>query len=93
VSPLNSTPQGAFLAIARDDEQRVVDARRQAHHADHVDGEHRDVEGLPDQGGERHRDRDGDQAEHDGQARRHDGAEHDEQDDESDGHADALAAL
>ena len=37
---------GPLLAEARDDEQGVVDADGEAHHADHVDGEDRDVERL-----------------------------------------------
>ena len=38
---------GELLAEARHDEQRVVDAHRQAHHGDHVDREDRDAETWP----------------------------------------------
>ena len=43
----------ALLAQPRDDEQRVVDAQRQAHRHDHVHDEQVELERLPDDGGER----------------------------------------
>jgi len=39
----------ALLAIARKDEQRVVDPERQPHRGEHVGGEHREHKRLPDE--------------------------------------------
>ena len=80
------------LAVAGDDEQRVVDADTEAdHHAE----DHREVRDVD----ERRQDADAGRAdEHahergdDRQAHRDDGAERDEQHDDRDGDADELAA-
>jgi hypothetical protein len=83
----------ALLAVARDDEERVIDAHCQADHGDHVGDEERQLQQLADERGqaEGHDDgRDGQQDGHDGGHHR---AEDDDEDDEGDGDADAFATL
>ena len=75
----------ALLAIARDDEERVVDTEREAHAGEHVHDEHRELELLGDESGqaERHDDR-----EHRHQERHQPGddpAEDEQQDDQRGG--------
>ncbi len=82
-----------LFAVARDDEQRVVDADRQADHRDHVLHEHVEVEQLADERDQAERDTDREQAHQEGQDRRHDRAEHDDQDDQGDEQADRLRLL
>ena len=55
-------PGRALLAVAREHEERVVDAERQPHPGQHVHDEDREVERLPDQGSQRERDDDRDDA-------------------------------
>jgi len=59
-------PAPALLAVARDDEERVVDAEREAHAREHVDDEEGELERLSDERGEGERDGDRDEGEEDG---------------------------
>ena len=84
---------GPLLAVAADDEQRVVDADRQAHHREDVQDEGVHRVDLADQRGERKGQDDADDAEQYRHAGCEDGAEDDEEHDERGGDAEDLAAL
>ena len=71
----------ALLAVAREDEQRVVDPEREPHPGEHVGGEDRERKGLPDERRERERDHDRDDRQQQRDSRHH-GAEDDQQHDE-----------
>src|SRR5580704_13355231 len=77
-------PAGAFLPETGDDEERVVDAERQAHAGHHVDDEDRQAELLGNDGG----DPEADDDRHQGHEHRHEsgdhGPEHEHQDDDGD---------
>ena len=79
-----------LLAVARDDEQHVVDADREAHHRDHVRHEERQLVGLADERGQRERDHDRDDREPDRQERRDERPEDQQQHDQRDRDADRL---
>src|SRR5262249_59416263 len=72
----------ALLAVARDDEQRVVDPERETHSCEHVHEEHRELELLGEQRGESKRDHYRDDRHQQRHQTRHDGTEDEEQDDE-----------
>ena len=63
-------PAAVFLAKARHDQQRVVDAHGEAHHRDDVEREDRDVEALPEDRRQGHGDGDRDKRQPDGDERR-----------------------
>jgi hypothetical protein len=77
-------PPAAFLPETGDNEQRVVDAERQAHAGHHVDDEDRQAELLRDDGGDPKADDD----RHQGHEHRHESGhhrpEHEQQDDDGD---------
>ena len=80
-----------FLAVPGHDEQRIVDPDGKTDHRDDVDDEQVELDHLPDQRDESHREHDRDDRHHDGNEGGHDRAEHDHQNDQSDGDADRLA--
>ena len=86
-------PAGALLAVARDDEQGIVDADREADHRDDLGDDEREVEREADQGGSPQRGGDRHDAEHDRDQPGHDRAEHEHHDDEGHEDADRLALL
>ena len=51
-------PATAFFPVTREDEERVVDPKGEAHRRDHVHDEERDFERLPDECGQGNRDHD-----------------------------------
>ena len=69
-----------LLAVAGDDEERVVDADREAHHRDHVGDEERELEGLAEQGG----DADGNDDREDAEEERHSGRDERAEDEDQD---------
>ena len=60
IAPCSLLPLAALLAVARDDEQRVVDPEREAHPREHVHEEDRELELLGEEGAEPERDDDRD---------------------------------
>ena len=46
IAPSSSRPLAPLLAVARDDEERVVDPEREAHAREHVHDEDRELELL-----------------------------------------------
>ena len=58
--------RGPLLAVAGEDEERVVDPDGEAHHRQHVHDEERELEDLADGGRDRQRDDDRDDREADG---------------------------
>ena len=86
-------PAAALLAIAADDEQRVVDAHREAQHRDDVRREHAHRVELPDQRDQAEREQDRDDAQQQRHAGRDQGAEHEDQHDEGRRHAEDLGLL
>ena len=82
----------ALLAVAGDDEQRVVDPDRQAHHHEHVDDDEVEDEPLTDAGDDGQRDDDARDRHSDRDDRRHDATEDDDQDEQREREPDDLAA-
>ena len=82
-----------LLAIARDDEERVVDPDGEPHHHEHVHDEEGELEALPDQRRQAQRDDDRDEREHDRNERGDERAEDHEQHDQRDADAEHLTAL
>ena len=73
---------GALLAVAGDDEQRVVDPEREAHPREHVHEEDRELELLGEDGAEPERDDDRDDRHHQRHEPGDDRPEDEEEDDE-----------
>ena len=71
-----------FLAVARDDEERVVDPEREAHPREHVHDEDRELELLREDRGEPERDDDRDDRHQQRDEPGDDGAEDEQQDDQ-----------
>ena len=82
-----------LFPVARDDEERVVDAHRQTDHGDHVGDEGAELEELPGDGGHAHGDHDGDHGQQEGDAGGHERSEHEHEDDQGHPDAEHLAAL
>ena len=72
----------AFLAVAGDDEERVVDPEREAHPGEHVHEEDRELELLREEGAEPERDDDRDDRHQQRHEPGHHRAEDEEQDDQ-----------
>jgi hypothetical protein len=78
--PQPLAPVQALLPIAREPEQRVIDPEREPHPGEHVGGEHRQRERLPDERQQRERDRDRDNRHHQRDEPGHQRAEDDQHD-------------
>ena len=82
-----------LLPEAGNDEERVVDAHRQADHGDHQRDEEAEFEDLADERHQAQCDGDGHHGQTDRHQRGHDGAEEHEQDDQRDGDAEPFSLL
>ena len=92
IAPSWSRPALSLLAKTGDDEERVVDPDREAHHHEHVHDEEGELPDLPDERCQPERDDDRDDRDGERHERRDERAEDEEQDDQSRGQAKHLAA-
>jgi len=83
----------ALFAVAREDEQRVVDPECEPHAGEHVGGEHRKREALADERDERERDGDRDDRQQQRDQSGHDRAEDEQQHQQRDGKPEAELAV
>ena len=83
----------ALLAVAGDDEERVVDPEREAHPGEHVHDEDRELERLREERGEPQRDDDRDDRHQQRDEPGDDRAEHEQEDDQRRGQAELELAL
>ncbi len=83
----------ALLAVARDDEQRVVDPEREPHAGEHVHEEDRELELLGEDRAQPERDEDRDERHQQRDQAGDDGAEHEQEDDQRGGKAELELAL
>ena len=86
-------PPRPLLAVAGDDEQRVVDPEREPHPGEHVHGEDGEVELEREQGHDPETDEDRDERHQHRDQAGDDGAEHEHQDDERSGQAERELAV
>ena len=86
-------PARPLLAVAGDDEQRVVDPERQPHPGEHVHGEDREVELEREQRHDPEADEDRDERHQHRDQAGDDGAEHEHQDDERRGQPERELAV
>ena len=75
-------PPGPLVAVARDDEERVVGGDREPHHRGHVEDVRREIEPLADQRRQRERDDDREDGDHERHDCRDHRAEHEHEDHE-----------
>ncbi len=85
--------RAALLAVAGDDEQRVVDADGEAHHRDDVGDEERELENLAEQRGDADGDEDREDAENERHAGRNERPEDEDEHEQGDRYPEGLAAL